>query len=142
MQGFALKKKSRTDDSNANNLLGFLNSEELQLNKEFRLLFLLMFRKQLHTGVLFVCYRQDANLPILWKKILDALNMDGRIFRAWAVSHIDGILEHDEPVLDQFFTKPGRGLPFLLAICWQIEENKNPHNPIFAESISHYAIVG
>ena len=99
-----------------------------------------MFGKQLHAGVLFVRDGEYPYLPILWQHVFDPFDMRLRILGTRTMTHIYGELEHNETVLNQFFSEFCGRLPFLFGLCRQIKEDKYPHNPVFAETI-HFSLL-
>ena len=61
--------------------------------------------------------------------------MNFGIFRTWTVSHVDGKLEHDEPIMNQLLPEVRSRLPLLLCVRRKVKENEYPHNSVFAEAI-------
>lgn len=93
--------------------------------------------EQLYFGELLVGDGQATYLSELWQGCFDAFEVYGGILAADTVAHVDGELEHRETVAQQMFAKIGSGLPFAFGVGGEVEEDKEPHDAVFAEAI-HY----
>ena len=89
-----------------------------------------------------VGYAQNAYLAELGQNTLHPLYMDIGILRARAVAQINRELKHCETIGHQPLAEIGVYLLLLLGFGRQIEQNKHPHNPIFAETFHQTSITG
>ena len=61
--------------------------------------------------------------------------MDIGIFSTGTMACIDGELEHVEAILEKFFSEGGIVFPVFFRVGRQVEENEDPHNPVFANPV-------
>ena len=125
----------------------------IRLKKQFQLLlrrlhlFLLFPDKKFNFPELFVGNAENSNLPKFGQKRFHPPDMHIRVLLAGAMPHINGELEHSEPVLHQLLSEIRRGLPLLFGLCRQIKKHENPHNLVFTEpfqipKLDYYSIIG
>lgn len=91
--------------------------------------------KKVNISELFIGDTHYSYFSILGKKRLYSLDMYFGILHTCTMANINRKLKHCEAVATKSFAK--KGILFLVLFCfsWQVEKNKNPHNPIFAESV-------
>lgn len=113
----------------------FFILEELQLLAWRIGLDMFFADKQLYFGELLVGDGQATYLSELWQGCFDAFEVYGGILAAGTVAHVDGELEHREAVAQQMFAEVGSGLPFAFGVGGEVEEDKEPHDAVFAETV-------
>ena len=112
-------------------------SEQLELLPRGVWLNRLLAVKQLDGAKLLVGYAKHADMAILRKKRFYALYMYLGVFHACAVADVNRELEHRETVALQVLAEKSIGLLVPLCFGREVEENKYPHNPVFAETVGH-----
>lgn len=115
--------------------------EQFQLHGCMRWLFLFVTAENFDCAELFVGYRQYADLSGFRKKRFYSFDMHCRIFPTRTMAHIDGILEHNETVADQFLPEFSSSLALLFSLCREVEKYKYPHNTVFIQAFHNFRIL-
>lgn len=109
-------------------------SEKFQLLARLFHFGLLPAMKNLDFPELFVRDAYNADVTRLRQKRLYPLDMHVRVLATGTMTHVDGELEHREPVFQYLLPEVGVGFALLLRLDRQIEKHQNPHNPVFTET--------
>lgn len=109
-------------------------SEKFQLLAWLLHFGLLPAMKNLDFPELFVRDAYNADVTRLRQKRLYPLDMHVRVLATGTMTHVDGELEHREPVFQYLLPEVGVGFALLLRLGRQIEKHQNPHNPVFTET--------
>ncbi len=91
--------------------------------------------KQLYGAELLVGDTKYTYMSVLGKERLNTLDMHLGILHAGTMTDINRELEHRETVALQVLAEQGIGLLVPLCLGRKVEENKYPHNPVFAETV-------
>lgn len=121
---------------------GFFVSEQLQLLRS-GLWFLRFFAcEYLYIAELLVGDAHNAYMPVIGQKRLYPFDMHIGILAARAMTQVYRKLKHCESVGRYSFAKIGSRLALFLCFGRKVEEDKHPHNTIFAETVHHTDISG
>ena len=93
--------------------------------------------KQFDGTKLLVGNAEDADVSECRKERFYPFYMDLGVLHACAMTHVNGELEHREAVALEVLTEQGIGLLVFPGSRRQVEENKYPHNPVFAKTVLH-----
>lgn len=96
--------------------------------------FLLPPMEQLDVPELLVGDGEQADFAKLGDKRTNPLKMDIGILGTGAMTDVDGKLKHDETIANQSLTEFGIPFAVFLGFGGEVEEHKNPHNAILADS--------